>query len=188
MLHLQNFGKSWNPLPDQIDNKESAMLIIEILNCRSVVFLYRFAAELVAECLTPPVTSILMEHGVWYPLLAAVFFDGIGFMLALALPETLPAATKRHAILPRILEVEPERQLPEEHTRETKSSSYFHQATAFFDFITRDAAVAALLVTFLVTKVGRRSGDLLLQYVSKRYQWNLSKASINLTIIHGYCI
>ena len=56
------------------------------------------------------------------------------------------------------------------------------ETLATFDFATRDAVIASLVLTFLISKVGRQSNNILFQYVSKRYGWELSQVRANYTM------
>jgi hypothetical protein len=141
---------------------------------RSTIFFYRFCSDLVAECFTPPVTAVLMSRNIWIPLIIAVLFQGIGAALVLILPETLPISH---------LEVEAEHStenLPSSETVEepclkAKGRAWILKITEALEFVTRDKSVAALVFTFLISKVGRQSINIMLQYVSTRYGWPLSK-------------
>jgi hypothetical protein len=150
---------------------------------RSSAFLYRFTSDLVAECLTPPITSILMTKSVWIPLIAALVFEVLGIAFLAPLPETLSQNMPEDIAANSPLssdssEVEGEqRPLLEADEVNLKNPSIIREVRESLRFITRDAAVAALVITFLVSKVGRQSTNLLLQYVSKRYHWTLSKVS-----------
>lgn len=126
----------------------------------------------------------MMTKSIWFPLLTAVGFQCIGLAMTFALPETLPIVTPEQFSqftndTPAGAESIPgeQEQGPahaSDQQSETKPWSFFQQA----DFITRDVAVAALLSTFFVSKLGRQSLNLLVQYVSKRYHWAISKASL----------
>ncbi|KAI0391243.1 major facilitator superfamily domain-containing protein [Xylariaceae sp. FL0594] len=152
-------------------------------NLRSTVFFYRFCAELIAECAIPPVTYLLMRMNVWVPLLAAVGFSVLAITMTLFIPETLPVAN------PDI-----NGDVPHSPTSPSRGSSlsepparsvWFQQARESFAFVTRDKTVAALVFTFLVSKVGRQSVNVLFQYVSKRYGWDLSEAGLLLSLRAG---
>lgn len=143
---------------------------------RSTVFFYRFCTDLIAECLTTPITSILMSRNIWIPLLAAVAFQGLGAIMSLIIPETLPIAISEQASGASNM-ASYASDTDEEPIYDKRWKRWRQQTRESFGFITRDTAVAALVVTFLISKVGRQSINILLQYVSKRYGWSLSKAS-----------
>jgi hypothetical protein len=146
---------------------------------RSTVFFYRFCTDLIAECFVPPVTSALMSKNMWIPLLAAVVFQGLSTMMILIIPETLPMPISEQAgdVSNNSPIVTNASETDEEPIFDEKWKVWMWKTKESFGFATRDATVAALVFTFLISKVGRQSVNILLQYVSKRYGWSLSKAS-----------
>jgi hypothetical protein len=145
---------------------------------RSTVFFYRFCAELISECFVPPFTFVLMQKGTWTPLLVAVGFQILAIVVALVLPETLPVAeiTRDFSINPPTVSVAPPLSEP---VLPGNRENWFQQIKESYAFVTRDAAVASLVFTFLISKVGRLANNILFQYVSKRYRWSLSQARIS---------
>ena len=145
--------------------------------------MFTFASALIAECVTPPFTSYLMAKSVWTPLLLVLVFDLLGFAILLALPETLPHTMPIDIAANPLLADESSDDESEDRTPLEDDDSSPKKPTAIdrfkksFRFITRDTAVIALVITFLISKVGRQSINILLQYVSKRYHWTLSKVS-----------
>lgn len=152
---------------------------------RSSVFFYRFTSDLIAECLVPPITSILMAKSLWLPLLAALGFQLLGVLLTFVLPETLPIESSGqdpgvfddNQPVARIVEADEGLLLENERENDEKWKIWIRKTRKSFSFVTRDATVVALVFTFLISKVGRQSINILLQYVSKRYDWSLSKVS-----------
>lgn len=133
-----------------------------------------------------------MAKSPWIPLLLALLFVTLCFGMTLALPETLPikVPTPKDAAVvvdpidhhSRLLD----HSIPEQS--EDSASEYeiaglkkwrhrVRETKELFAFVTRDATIAALVLTFLISRVGRHSINLLLQYASKRYNWSLSKVS-----------
>ncbi|EPE26904.1 MFS general substrate transporter [Glarea lozoyensis ATCC 20868] len=157
------------------------------LDMRSTAFLYRFTSDLVAECLTPPIASMLMTKSVWIPLLAALGFELLGYAFIIPLPETLPQKTPEDTAessrsSEALVEEEEQRPLLEADESDPKKPSRLSDMKESFSFLTRDKAVAALVFTFLVSKVGRQSTNLIIQYVSKRYHWSIAKAGLLLSL------
>lgn len=147
---------------------------------RSTIFFYRLCTDLIAECLVAPLTSALMSQNLWIPLVAAVVFQGLGAVMTLIIPETLPIPTSEVA-----------NNVPDNPTMaigtagtndkpmfDTKLKRWNWQIRQSFGPITRDAAASVLVFTFFISKVGRQITNILLQYVSDRYDWSLSKARI----------
>jgi hypothetical protein len=149
------------------------------------VFFYRFCTDLIAELFTPPLTAVLMEKNLWIPLLGAILFQGISTIMILIVPETLSIATRKQAN-----DYTDSSQVgadtsgkDEEQTWFIKWKYWMRETSDSFSFITRDATVGALVFTFLISKVGRQSTNILLQYVSKRYGWTLAEVSIQYSFV-----
>lgn len=100
--------------------------------------------------------------------------------MTLALPETLKIKDQDEASWHGVAleSIEPhEEDIRIDHGKDARWKTWLRQTTASFAFVTRNAVVAAIVLTFLVSEVGRQGLDLLLQYVSKRYGWSLSEVS-----------
>lgn len=139
------------------------------------MFFYRFCAELIAECAIPPFTYLLMRVNVWIPLLVAVGFQVLATIMTLFIPETLPVATAE--ISTNLSNGSPSSSRVSSLREPSSRRLSLQQVKDSFAFVTRDKTVAALVFTFLVSKVGRQSSNVLFQYVSKRYGWDLSQVS-----------
>ncbi|KIW52719.1 hypothetical protein PV05_08343 [Exophiala xenobiotica] len=146
----------------------------------STVFFYRFCTDLIADLAIPPLTSVLMSKNIWIPLLGAVFFQGSCAAMLLILPETSPLPMPEDAGRPLMATTTSE---PEDYPKSAKWWKHKkRRARDSFSFVQRDSAVAALVLTFLISKVGRQSTNVLLQYASKRYGWTLSQAGLLLSL------
>jgi hypothetical protein len=142
-----------------------------ISNGRSIAFFYRFCTDLVAELTIPPLASYLMSRNIWIPLIGALLFQGSSTALFLMMPETLPLPMPDDSIdgdgSGSISTATSDSGDDQNYKKSHKS--WIRQAQSSFRFITRDPAIAALVLTFLISKVGRQSTNVLFQYVSKRY-------------------
>ncbi|KAI1304371.1 major facilitator superfamily domain-containing protein [Xylaria venustula] len=150
---------------------------------RSTVFFYRFCAELIAECFVPPFTYVLMKRNTWTPLLVAVGFQILATTMTLFIPETLPVISSE-------IRAGSSNNSPASSTYSSlhepgDSKGWPQRVKESFAFVTRDKTVAALVFTFLVSKVGRQSSNVLFQYVSKKYGWDLSQAGLLLSLRAG---
>jgi hypothetical protein len=144
------------------------------------VFFYRFCTDLVAELIVPPLTSMLMHKNSWIPLLLAVAFQGLSVILALSLPETLPTVDLQRSgeDTNEIFSVATSFGQEALSKSDGRWVSWFTRNKHLFDFVIKDKVLSALVVTFLISKVGRQSTNILFQYVSKRYGWTLAQVSL----------
>lgn len=121
-----------------------------------------------------------MHRNTWTPLLLAVAFQGFSVILALGLPETLPIYDSEYSN--NVCSTSPvtlsSQGTSGQSKLDSKWATRFRRTLRSFGFVTRDKSVAALVFTFLISKVGRRTDNVLFQYVSKRYGWTLSQASL----------
>jgi hypothetical protein len=151
---------------------------------RSSAFFYRFTSELIAECVVPPVASILMKRTPWIPLIAAIGFMTLGTLVILIVPETLPVEVPQSDYIasnnsqPEVETSSVDEELSFDGLKFNKKwKNWICASKEFFNFVTRDRLVVALLLAFLVLRVGRQAYHMFLQYVSKRYYWSLAQVS-----------
>ncbi|KAF8537766.1 major facilitator superfamily domain-containing protein [Trichophaea hybrida] len=153
---------------------------------RTTAFFQLQACVLFAELVAPPLSSVLMSHNVWTPLLIALVIMVLVLLIACALPET------------RGLEVantEPSNSSGEEQegderisrpNLETSTRKNSNSHRDIMTFLRQDINVTLLVAIFLVITIGRQTTMLLLQYVSKRYDWSLAKSSLLLSLRAGF--
>lgn len=115
-----------------------------------------------------------MGRSVWIPLLTGLAFQLLGVFVAMLLPETRPPKTAE--------QVEDIQESSEEHGQldgQDKASGWwskiYAQCQEIVIFLIQDRSVALLISTFFAATIGRRSIELLLQYVSNRYGWTLAQ-------------
>ncbi len=126
-----------------------------------------------------------MEINVWIPLLIQLACSFVVLPLVMLVPET------------RVLDSKGDHQfqdgIPEPPSSEDSDSvdssnlklqkifvfSIFHHCLKTAQFVIHDRSVMFLVITFLVNSFGRQSQSLILQYVSKRYSWALSKVGVS---------
>lgn len=149
---------------------------------RSSAFFYRFTSDLIAECVVPPIASILMKRNLWTLLIAAVEFMAFGTLMMLTVPETLPIEVQSLVdIVSNVSHSESgipngEAEQPSDDPKPRwKVENWINASKQFFDFITRDKLVTVLLLAFLALRVGRQAYRMFLQYVSKRYGWTIAQ-------------
>lgn len=125
-----------------------------------------------------------MSRNVWIPLIAAAACHTVTAFLMLVLPETGPIPIHQEA------EGAASNTISGHLVQETVNSSLLgarararvrHFLTSI-GFVLQDRNVIMLLVSFLVSKIGRQSTSILIQYVSKRYDWSIAHAGLLLSV------
>jgi hypothetical protein len=120
-----------------------------------------------------------MSKGTWYPLVVAVGLLSLSLLLALGLPETLPLADLQVSDdVSDAVSASNASASSESTAQRAKGASWVRNAKNSFAFVAQDRTVASLVCTFFISKIGRQSNNVLFQYVSKKYGWSLSQASI----------
>lgn len=140
---------------------------------RTTVFFQLQACVLFAELVAPPLSSILMSHNVWTPMYIALAIKVLGVLIASAIPETRGQELARQTP-PNSSHEEQEGQERTSRPEITRKNSSSHRD--IMTFLRQDINVTLLVAIFLVITIGRQTMMLLLQYVSKRYDWSLAKA------------
>ncbi|KAK5636802.1 hypothetical protein RRF57_012514 [Xylaria bambusicola] len=148
-----------------------------ISESRSTVFFYRFCSELIAECFVPPFTYLLMERGVWIPLLVALSFQILATTMTSLMPETLPVVSPE--IESDSLDSPTTSLISPSLNEPTANRTWIQQAKDSFTFDCCNAGFH-----FLISKFGRQSSTVLFQYVSKRYRWSLSQVRVTGRVFH----
>lgn len=160
------------------------LVIVYLIATRSSAFFYRFTSELIAECLVPPVASLLMKRNLWTPLIIAIGFMTVGTFMILIVPETIPYAVEEPLVDVAASngyhpEIEPsgteEEPLVGTSKPNEKWKDWMYASKEFFAFVIRDKLVVALLVAFPLLRIGRQAYHMFLQYVSIRYHWSLAQ-------------
>ncbi len=158
-------------------------MIVCLTAGRSSAFFYRLTSELIAECVVPPIASILMKRTPWIPLVTAIGFMTLGILMTLIIPETLPVEVPQPEYIAsngaqREVEISSvDMGLSSHGPKPYKWENWISTSKEFFDFVTRDKLVVAFLFAFLALRVGRQAYHIFLQYVSKRYYWSLAQVS-----------
>lgn len=136
------------------------------------------ACVLSSELLAPLLGSVLMTRNVWTPLLIGLGVQSLGIPIALALPET--SGPKAENTRPLNTTTEEEEDEEEDNLKssseESPRESNYREVMLF---LLKDINVTLLIFTFFVTTIGRQAMEMLLQYVSKRYEWPLAKVSLS---------
>ncbi|KAK7931277.1 adenylate cyclase [Apiospora marii] len=140
---------------------------------RSTIFSYLAAAVIGGELIASPLVYLVMERSLWLPI-----YLGMGCLVV---------ATIIPVFLAETLSRQPRRQPPESQQPLVSWLETVRQETKKLDEAMRwltwgNWKVSVLLCTFLLTMLGRFAQEILLQYVTRRYHWSWSKASLLLSI------
>ncbi|TDZ21047.1 Efflux pump ustT [Colletotrichum orbiculare MAFF 240422] len=139
---------------------------------RSTIFSYLAAAVVGGELLASPLVYFLMGLDVWLSIYVGLGCLVLSIVVSLMLPETLP---KKQTNGPS----EDTQSLP---WYDVARSELARLGQAVLWVVWREWRVLLLLFTFLLTTLGRFAQEILLQYVTKRYGWSWSQASLLLSV------
>ncbi|KAJ5788834.1 uncharacterized protein N7518_005845 [Penicillium psychrosexuale] len=137
----------------------------------------------IAEILATPLSAYLMTFGPMFPFILSLCIITVGSIPPFFLPETL-RNTKGKQISREGLEQDNESEQPQpprkaalqELTRQVRE---FAQSTRF---IWADSNVCLMIFVMFVTVMSRQCTNLLLQYVSKKFDWSISRASLLISL------
>ncbi|CAG8907285.1 unnamed protein product [Penicillium egyptiacum] len=158
-------------------------------NERSTALFRLNSAAILAEILATPISAYLMTFSLMLPYLLGVGFIVLGTIPVVFLPETLEDVKLKQSI-------------PEESDRETEQNTenepveqergkkeifreFTRQSREFIEstrFIWSDSNVCIMILVFFVTIIGRQSTHLLLQYVSKKFDWSIARSSLLISL------
>ncbi|KAI9826783.1 MAG: hypothetical protein M1819_007254 [Sarea resinae] len=158
---------------------------------RATIFFQIQASVLISDIVAPPLSSVLMSRNIWAPLLLGAFIQALSILVPACMPETLHITARETGHPSR---QEPAFQLAdddemdgrfEETDSKTKAGDYGSRIEALkgaTSFLFQDRKISVLVLSLVVVRVGKQAVELLLQYVSKRYDWSLAKAAFLLSI------
>ncbi|KAJ5333075.1 uncharacterized protein MYU51_005157 [Penicillium brevicompactum] len=137
----------------------------------------------VAEILAAPLSAYLMTKGPMFPYLLSLGLILVGSIPAIFLPETL-----EDAIAKRTKQAEPDQHgpvEPQESDKRTLIKELIRQAREFGDstrFIWSDLNVCLMVLVLFVTVMSRQCTNLLLQYVSAKFDWSIGRSSLLISL------
>ncbi|PVH96198.1 MFS general substrate transporter [Periconia macrospinosa] len=139
-------------------------------------FLKLAAIDLAAQIVATPLAAVMMRYSSWYPLALSSLLFVFGAFLATRLPETRPQFYKAVSL-----------QEPEDSSEccdQTEGRSLLGEYRKFFGSMRSisTGSVTVLLFVFFMACFGTQSMQLLLQYASKKFSWDYSKASLLMTL------
>ncbi|RDW89025.1 hypothetical protein BP6252_01057 [Coleophoma cylindrospora] len=142
---------------------------------RATTFFIIGAASLSGDLVAAPISSILMERNVWIPIVLGILIMVVGWFGILFLPETLHFRTGGK--IPEDLETPSTTKDNTEHTILDRIKTTASQMVAAVSgYIWGDTKVALLMLTLLLTSLGRYAGELKLQYATKKFHWTWAQA------------
>ncbi|KAL4795074.1 major facilitator superfamily domain-containing protein [Aspergillus venezuelensis] len=165
---------------------------------RTNAFFLFSSGALVADIVANPISAYLMTFSPWVPYLASMIIEVVGFLAALAVPETLPKTL--HGEEESSLSIESSdssdgseergadsEDLDEEDQRKKKNSNSklkkllrpaTTQLSRLKEFIWSDRNILSVTIAFFTNYAAQQALPFMLQYVSKRFEWSMAKASI----------
>lgn len=153
---------------------------------RSTTFFWVGGCALGTLGVGQPLSALLMERSPWVPMWLGLGLWLLAVIVACILPETLHMREK--ALPPRLRHGSPDSlSLKDDDAqgifqRTKLAARRFGRAASF---LVEDMRVFILLCCFMIGMLTQESNNVLLQYVSKRYDWSLSQATLFLSIRYG---
>lgn len=156
-----------------VNNKGAANL------CRSVVFLYIAAAVLGSQLVASPLVYVLINVDTWLPMYCGLGCLWLATAVAFSIPRMMLATSP---VLEHIKTEEAQENRAQAQT--ARRHRLMGVAKAVVWFARGNILVVVLLLTFLVTSLGRLAQEIILQYITKRYGWSWSEVSISISSCH----
>jgi hypothetical protein len=146
---------------------------------RSRVFLYFTASNLASEMVAPPIASYFIDKDVWIPLSIGLVCTMLTVIIASNVPETLPMLDKKKAALHIAVSDSDEESMSSSDAQSGRVPTWLRNpmrhAVKTFIYIGHNRPLFILVFTFLVSDFARQSLQVLLQYVSIRYNVTLAE-------------
>lgn len=155
-------------------------------NQRSTTFFWVGGCALGTLGVGQPLSALLMERSPWVPMWLGLGLWLLAVFVACILPETLHMREK--TLAPEFRHGSPDSlSLKDDDAqgvfpRTKLAARRFGRAASF---LVEDKRIFILLCCFMIGMVTQESNNVLLQYVSKRYDWSLSQATLFLSIRYG---
>ena len=150
---------------------------------RSTAFLWVGGFALGVMGVSQPLSALLMERSPWVPMWLALELWLLAVVVACVLPETIHM--REQLLAPGLHHGSPDSlSLKDDDAhglfQRTKLAAWrFGKAASF---LVEDMRVFILLCCFMIGMLTLESNNVLLQYVSKRFDWSLSQATLFLSI------
>ncbi|KAJ5945417.1 hypothetical protein N7516_005585 [Penicillium verrucosum] len=138
----------------------------------------------IAEILATPLSAYLMTFGPMVPYTLSIGIIILGSIPALFLPETL-THPKQTRVNQEASEQDSESEQSQPPRKQTVLQEVTRQVREFARstrFIWTDTNICLMVFVMFVTMMTRQSTNLLLQYVSKKFDWSISRASLLISL------
>ncbi|KAJ5131395.1 uncharacterized protein N7515_007434, partial [Penicillium bovifimosum] len=138
----------------------------------------------IAEILATPFSAYLMKFGPMFPFVLSVCIIIVGSIPCLFLPETLPTAESKRSN-PQMSDPDSGNEQPQPPSKKTVLGELTRQARELGQstrFIWRDSNICLMVLVLSVTVMSKQCTNLLLQYVSKKFDWSISRASLLISL------
>ncbi|KAJ5196633.1 hypothetical protein N7449_007112 [Penicillium cf. viridicatum] len=156
---------------------------------RSTALFRLNSAVILAEILATPISAYLMTSSLMLPFLLGVGLIILGTIPVLFLPETLEDIKVKQSI-PENSDQETEQNTENERPEQQRIKKevrqeitrQFRKFTESTRFIWSDSNVCIMILVSFVTVIGPKSTNLLLQYVSKKFDWSFARSSLLISL------
>ncbi|OQE40910.1 hypothetical protein PENCOP_c005G08128 [Penicillium coprophilum] len=138
----------------------------------------------IAEILATPLSAYLMTFGPMFPYMLSICIIVVGCTPALFLPETLKH-TKETLVDRESPEQDSEgvqSQPPSKRPMLQEITRQFNEFVQSTRFIWTDFNIFLMVFVMFVTMMSRQCTNLLLQYVSKKFDWSIGRASLLISL------
>ncbi|OJJ45770.1 hypothetical protein ASPZODRAFT_523758 [Penicilliopsis zonata CBS 506.65] len=158
---------------------------------RATALFRLFTFVLISEILGMPISAYLMRFTPWLPFNLGLGIAMVSSLFVFCIPETLTDAKEkmRQSSTPAVNE---EDAVLEESSKDaTVLQAILHRARRLQEalgFIWSDAAIVISLFGLFISPLVRLMTPVLLQYASKKFDWNLAQASLLLSLRGGFSL
>ncbi|CAG7963727.1 unnamed protein product [Penicillium olsonii] len=166
---------------DQVLTSIALVIVADVFSEdeRSTALFRLQSCVFVAEILAAPLSAYMLTFGPMVPFMLSLGLIILGALPTLLLPETL-----EDAIAKRTKRAEPDQHglQPDKTTVVQELTRKAREFTESTRFIWSDFNVCLMVMVLFVTVMGRQCTDLLMQYVSQRFDWSIGRSSLLISL------
>ncbi|KAM3516752.1 hypothetical protein NHJ13051_009616 [Beauveria bassiana] len=149
---------------------------------RSNTFFLIAATAIAGQLIGNPLTYVAMNYDVWFATFLGVGILYLATFASTAVPETLDTVeTMERASLNEDTDPDCEHSSSMEKLTQRFKAATFELLNAF-RLLATNARLCFLLGSFVFTTLGKTASAMLLQYVTKKFQWTWAEASLLLSV------